>query len=277
MHFLRFGSSIPGSYYGCCAIDIIQMFSYDPDTKASIQLVHGDSGAPFLDDSKGYKYLGMTYREIFKSHLRIGTFGLKDMPNHTFFAVMTKTQVEGGIGRRWLEILKEEGFEFVRTIDNSVYTGDCLDGEGIKMSSHPNYIFALYRNIGAGRIEDPYTPPKLWTDLGGPVVEPNSFMTKAQKKEADAANKAYHTERWKAIGKATIYTEAELLANGVNPIMAGKRSKYPPQIRSDREAAEKKDPSFKPSADLFSYTVPPPPVAKKKVAPVESKLLGADV
>ena len=44
MEFLRFGSSIPGGYWGCCACCIIQNFKFDPKAKASIQLVSGDSG-----------------------------------------------------------------------------------------------------------------------------------------------------------------------------------------------------------------------------------------
>ena len=141
MECLRFGSTIPGGYWGCCAADILQNFKVDPDAKASIELVNGDGGESMQ------KFLGMTYKEIFLSRLRIGTFSTRDMPNHAFFVMLSATQLQpGSYGHKWLAILKENGFEFVRTVNNSVWNID-------------NYVFALFRNTGPNAVKDQFTPP----------------------------------------------------------------------------------------------------------------------
>src|SRR3546814_7262228 len=70
MEFLRFGSSIPGGYCGCCAFDIAQCFKQNPDDKASISVVNGDGGFPMMD-GKGVLFLGPTWHDIFKQRLRI--------------------------------------------------------------------------------------------------------------------------------------------------------------------------------------------------------------
>src|SRR3546814_6569676 len=77
MEFLRFGSSIPGGYWGCCAFDIAQCFKQNPDDKASISVVNGDGGFPMMD-GKGVLFLGPTWHDIFKQRLRINTFDTKD-------------------------------------------------------------------------------------------------------------------------------------------------------------------------------------------------------
>src|SRR3546814_3229716 len=118
MEFLRFGSSIPGSYWGCCAVDIIQDFKQPPDGKASIQVVDGDGGNPLRG-----KFFGPTWKDIFLQRLRIGTFADRNMPNHGFLAILTDWQIKSKPGSDWLKILKEQGFEFIRTVDNSVYSG----------------------------------------------------------------------------------------------------------------------------------------------------------
>jgi hypothetical protein len=163
MECLRFGSSIPGGYWGCCAVDIMQNFKVDPDAPASIQITSGDGGGACLKDGQ-LAFAGPTYRDIFNARLRIGTFGKADMPNHAFIAVLTAWQLNEVHGKKWLAILKEAGFEFVRTVSNSVYGGQSLlSGEPTDHS--PNHIFMLVRNIGSGAIKDPFTPPKEWTDL----------------------------------------------------------------------------------------------------------------
>lgn len=253
MEFLRFGSSIPGSYWGCCAVDIIQNFKQDPDAPASIQLVGGDCGTPLVDDKGGSKFLGMTEHEVFKARLRINTFNTGDKPNHTFFAVLTASQIAGTVGKKWLAILKEEGFEFVRAIDNSVYTGEKLGeiGEG---TPHINYIFALYRNIGRGAVADPFAPPKAWTDLTTVINEPLELIGAAERKALVEGQRQYHKARWEAIGPVKTYTEAELEAAGVPVTYAGKRSTFPQQPKASRLAAEGSKPK-KQNADPFSEAV----------------------
>lgn len=236
MEFLRFGSSIPGSYWGCCAVCIIQNFKMDPDSKASIQIVDGDGGTPIMDGSD-FLYAGPTYKDIFLQRLRYGTFGKHDMPNHTFLAVLTSQQISGGYGAKWLALLKEQGFEFIRTVDNSVYTGQGLLGEEHDededyddgMSSHPNYIFGLFRNVGNGAIDDPFLPPKAWTDLPEPSMS--------------------QLELYKALPKNVFYTEKELEKLEVPITYAGVRSTQPQQLKSIREANAKDKTKKKATAD----------------------------
>jgi hypothetical protein len=153
---------------------IIQNFKIDPDEKSSIQLVDGDGGYP-CSNANGFMFAGPTWRDIFWQRLRYGTFGTNDMPNHGFLAILTQSQISGGVGKKWLAILKEAGFEFLRTVDNSVYSGPSTitaPGKGTT-SAHPNYVFGLFRNVGHGAIADPYTPPKEWLDL--PKVVPEAW------------------------------------------------------------------------------------------------------
>ena len=235
MEFLRFGSSIPGGYWGCCAMCIIQNFKFDPDEKASIQLVSGDGGGP-LTKGSDMLFAGPTYRDIFKQRIRIGTFSSTDMPNHGFLAVLTEQQISGGYGKKWLAILKEEGFEFIRTVDNSVYTGDSLSG---RTSPHPNYLFGLFRNITGSRIKDPLTPPKGWTDLPKVIPEAWEGIPDDTRKEIAEGQTAVHKEHWKATSPTKLLTEKEIVAAGAPVVMAGLRSKYPQQPKATREQAQK--------------------------------------
>lgn len=267
MEFLRFGSSIPGSYWGCCAVDIIQNFKQDPDAPASIQLVSGDGGMPLTDAAGGSRFLGMTEHEVFKARLRINTFNLGDKPNHTFFAILTASQISYDPGKKWLAILKEEGFEFVRAIDNSVYTGASLGeiGEG---SPHINYIFALYRNIGKGAIKDPFQPPAAWVELdtAGPhlVNEPWRYLEEHQRESLVEDARSYHKIRWEAIGPVKTYTEKELEDANVPVTYAGKRSTYPQQEKATRLAAEAQN-GVVPAANPFASV------------PLPSSVVSADV
>lgn len=213
MEFLRFGSSIPGAYHGCCAFDIIQQFGQDPDEPASIQLVCGDGGQPLTryDNVTGSKvlFLGKTWKEIFLARLRIGTFGQGDLRCHGFLAVLTEDQLQTKVGKKWLAILKENGFEFVRAVHNSVYSS----------RRHPNYLFALFRNIGGPSLNDPFAPPKEWTDL------PECTATQQ--------------EVWDKIGRPHFFTEEELTRDNVPIWLAGKRSLFPQELKDTREFNKK--------------------------------------
>jgi len=252
MEFLRFGSSIPGSYWGCCAVCVIQNFKVDPDDSASIQLVNGDDGQPVLRDG-GFIFAGPTYKDIFLQRLRIGTFNQNDMPNHAFLAVLTDYQLKHDPGKKWLKILKEQGFEFIRTVDNSVYSGDSVigdDSEGLdeygdEVSSHPNHIFGLFRNIGTGAVKDPFTPPKEWTDL--PSVVPEVWQTMFSGVESNidrgslmidlhSAVQAAQLPLYNALPKNKWMTEHELESAGVTVTYAGIRSKFNQQSKQEREA-----------------------------------------
>jgi hypothetical protein len=231
MEFLRFGSSIPGSYWGCCAVCIIQNFNFDPDEKSSIQLVDGDGGYPMGD-----KFAGPTYKDIFLQRLRIGTFSDTDMPNHTFLAVLTEYQVTNETGKKWLALLKEHGFEFIRTVDNSVYTGQSLEGT---RSSHKNYLFGLFRNIGNGKIENPFEPPKAWTELPSVIPEASCHLDPDTQATITVMQSERHREIWDRIGPAKFLTKAEVEAAGAPVILAGQRSQFPQEPEKTREMKHK--------------------------------------
>jgi hypothetical protein len=207
IEFLRFGSQHGGEGIGCCAVDIIQGFVNDPDAPAHVKLYDGDrneasSGALtiYRNGKTEYAYLGKTNREVFENYLRIGTFGINEMPDHGFIAILTHSQLKTEYGKKWLALLKENGFEFIRTINNSVYTdSDVEETPNYESSPHKNYIFALFRNISNSSVKDPFTPPKEWSDL------PEMTMTLNQ--------------LW--LSKTTqIYTESEILGESVQPSKA---------------------------------------------------------
>jgi hypothetical protein len=222
MEFLRFGSRIAGAYHGCCAIDIIQNLSVDPDAKASIQLVCGDTGTAL---GKGDKYFGPTYKDIFVNRLRTGTFGSCDMPNHIFLVAMTGDQITTTNGKKWLAILKENGFEFVRATDNSVYSGSNLNRNG--RYRPPVYLFGLFRNIGQSALPDPFTPPKAWTSLPEPTKTPEEIFRE---------------------GKTVVMDPQSIIKAGAPVIKAGTQGQRPTDITADikKAAAAPKTEAAKP-------------------------------
>lgn len=237
MEFLRFGSSIPGGYWGCCAVDIIQNFKVDPQAKASIEMVTGDGGSPCIGKDGKVLFAGPTYKDIFEQRIRVGTFGIGEMPNHAFIAVLTDWQVQGVIGKAWLKILRENGFEFIRSVSNSVYTGANLAAysEG---GSKKNYIFALIRNIGANGDGNSLTPPKEWTSLDKVVPEAWELVSEEQRKDFAKQQHAAQTAIWKAGKKPTFLTEDELVAAGAPVTLAGRRSQFPPEPKASRLAKQ---------------------------------------
>lgn len=248
MEFLRFGSSIPGAYWGCCAVCIIQDFKQDPDDKAGIELVCGDGGEPIAE-----LYAGPTYKGIFHQRLRIGTFNSTDMPNHAFLAVLTDWQVESTIGRKWLKLLKEAGFEFIRTVDNSVYTGPDLknadseyEDEGYEDSTHANYVFGLFRNIGNGAVCDPFEPPAAWLELEGGVEEASSYLTSENRASLQQSRDTTHLDRWNA-GAPPLMKRDDLEAAGVPIWLAGRRSTNPQELAKHREDRQKNEPKPSPA------------------------------
>lgn len=233
MEFVRFGGTIPGEYWGCCAVDIIQNFKQDPDTPASIQLVEGDGGYGMTKNNE-LAFLGPTLRDIFWNRLRISTFGMSDHPNKAFLAVLEESQLHHDPGKKWLALLKEAGFEFIRRIDNSVYTGSTLGGKG---SPHTNYLFGLFRNIGNGFIEDPFKPPKAWSDLDTvmPEVWDACFDTDTGGKHLAEAQRKYHRAIWDIRGPTDIMTLSEVEKSGAPVIMAGMRTEFPPEPKAKRD------------------------------------------
>lgn len=221
LEFLRFGSSIPGNYWGCCACCIIQNFKVDPDAKGSIQLVSGDGGGA-LTGSDGALYAGPTYRDIFHQRLRIGTFSTNPMPNHAFIAILSEGQLTSDPGRKWLPILKAQGFEYVRAVNNSVW-------------NVRNHIFMLVRNVGPNAVADQFTPPKAWTDLPSVVPEPWEFIE--DRPGLTAKIKAGQKDPYEALPLNKFLSEKDLIAAGAPVVVAGLRSQYHrPQLKASRDA-----------------------------------------
>lgn len=222
MEFLRFGSSIPGEYWGCCCADIIQNFNQDPDTKASIQLVDGDGGSAITQGNE-LAFAGPTLRDIFETRIRIGTFGTRDMPNHAFFAIFNASQCDSVIGKKWLAILKANGFEYLRTVNNSVWNVN-------------NHVFALFRNVGPNKLANAFTPPPSWTSL--PSVIPEAYesdlSTEAKRKDFTKQTMDALTPIWNA-GTTTIRKESDIVAAGAPIIMAAQRTEFPVETKAKRE------------------------------------------
>lgn len=253
MEFLRFGSSIPGEYRGCCCFDIIQNFNQDPDDETSIQIIEGDQGFPMMNGNRELLFAGPTHRDVFWQRLRFGTFSNRDMPNHGFLAILTRHQVQSAIGGKWLAILKEAGFEFIRTVSNSVYGGEGMDTGGGEVA--PNYLFGLFRNIGNGAIKDPFTPPKEWQAL--PTVVSEAWNCIGADHGSNLAKEQTVVQRaiWDKIGPAKLMTEKELVVAGAPVRMAGKRSQYPPQLVASRETLKKALSVAKPPRPSSSVTI----------------------
>jgi hypothetical protein len=169
----RFFGRKGGEGIGCCAIDLIQGFVNDPDAPAKMKLVHGDSGTVLQKKGKA-AYLGKTNHELFLSYLRIGTFSLTEMPNRIFLASLTESQCNSVVGQKWLKILKENGFEFIRATDNSVYSGNTVTDTPGK-GGRPIYLFGLFRNISSKALEDPFKAPAYWDSLPPMTMTPNKL------------------------------------------------------------------------------------------------------
>lgn len=233
MEFLRFGSSIPGTYWGCCCMDIIQNFKVSPSAPYAIQLVSGDSGTPVGGENS---FIGETYKDVFLQRLRIGTFNDREMSNHGFLAVLTDTQIRSGIGKEWLTILRENGFEFIRSIDNSVYTGNTISENGKGSGSHLNHLFGLFRNINIHMVNDPFTPPDVWSALPKVVPEASDFLTPNHKMELKKEQYNFHKKWWKdGIGTLKKMSRKALEDKGIPVHLAGLRSTNPQEPAKTRD------------------------------------------
>ena len=169
----RLGALRGGYNWGCCAVDVFQQFSCDPDAPGVAALWVGDSpDRPVCGAGQKELYLGPTNRDIFLGRLRIGTFGSREQPNHIFLAAIAGSQMNQANTKKWLAILKEEGFIFLGGCSNSVYSGATVSSNpDIKAKNQsPVYLFGLFRNIGEQRLDDPFAPPKVWSDLPEPTT-----------------------------------------------------------------------------------------------------------
>ena len=207
IEFLRFGSRYGGEGIGCCAVDIVQGFVNDPDAPANVKLYHGDRESKdgsaltvIVNGKTEYAYLGKTNREVFENFIRIGTFGTSDMPDHTFFAIFSDEQMRDRNGQEWLKILKAEGFEFLRTVGNSVYTSKKVPLEPVEGKySHKNHIFALFRNISDDAVADPFTPPGAWLNIPEPTTPHEIWHSRKTKIYGESEIKGHDPAETKAV------------------------------------------------------------------------------
>lgn len=219
----------------------------DPKSKASIQLVGGDSSSPITEGRESL-FAGPTYEDIFWQRIRSGTFDTRDMPNHAFIAILTKNQIANSLGKKWLAILKKAGFEFVRTVSNSVYAGSSVGGE--PTDHYPNYIFMLVRNVGNGAIKDQFTPPKEWTKLESVVPEAWQFID--ENKPLDKLTKDIREAQrviWDSIPPAKFLTESQIEAAGAPVMYSGVRGGRLPTLKQDMPKNTKASP------DPFAFDV----------------------
>jgi hypothetical protein len=169
---LRLGARRGGEGIGCCAMDVIQGFNNDPDKICPQQpFFNGDSWAPEFYLGSDMQLCvggdGITNEMAFMSHITHGSFSpdTEIAADHAFVAVLTDDQCNSSIGKKWLAILKREGFEWKGCTSNSVY------GE-----YHPNHIFMLIRsthnNMEDSEIESLRLPPPIWEKLPAPTETP---------------------------------------------------------------------------------------------------------
>jgi len=159
---LRFGARRGGSGIGCCAVDVFQGFSNSPSAHCPpIPFFNGDSWCPEMHyNEKGelsQLYLTGTNEEVFLSYLTHGSFTKHSVDDHAFIAILTEEQCAEKEGRAWLRILKREGFKYVDTVNNGVYS-----------EFHPNHIFMLVRNTHENLSEtelETLGPPEYWLSL----------------------------------------------------------------------------------------------------------------
>ena len=167
---VRFGARHGRESIGCCGVELMQAFVHAPGAKGSIQLKHGDSWCNLShpNDLNLPAMFGPTNLDIFKGYNRVGTFSTNEVPNRVFLVTLTNSQVKSEVGKEWLKILHDYGFEFVRATANGVYSGSEVndDFNNFKTTGHLIYIFGLFRNIGASRCENPFKAPEFWDTLG---------------------------------------------------------------------------------------------------------------
>ena len=158
MEFIRYGARTGGRRIGCCAIDLLQGFDVDPDSEMLCPAKYGDTGDPILENGM-QAYFGPTALDIFKQRLKVGTFDRSPMPSRMFIAAIAGKQLHATNTRKWLRILKEHGFRWMTSADNSVY------GEGSIV-----HVFVLIRDIS--NRTTPFAPD-AWTEIDAEPIEWN--------------------------------------------------------------------------------------------------------
>jgi hypothetical protein len=147
-------------------------------------------------------------------------------------AVLTESQLETDNGEAWMEILADNGFEFIRAVSNSVYAGDMLHKEGDVTDRSINYLFGLFRNIGSGKVTNPFEPPEGWEGRSRALLAVEYGIDNTYWDNLHRERYIQHESGYKT------YTEEELDAEGVPVTYAGVRSLKPQQLRKHRVEEE---------------------------------------
>lgn len=167
---LRLGARRGGDGIGCCAMDVIQGFNNDPDKIRPQQpFYEGDSWSPLFYEGTDKQLCvggeGITNEQAFLAYITHGSFTNEPAADHGFIAVLTDSQVQGETGKKWLRILKREGFKWVGAVSNSVYS-----------EYHPNHVFMMLRStlecMEADERERLKSPPEYWENLPEPTETP---------------------------------------------------------------------------------------------------------
>lgn len=204
---LRFGARRGGDGIGCCAVDVIQGFGNPPDAICPQKPFYdGDSWAPvFYSGTSRQLCVGgenITNEQAFLAYLTHGSFTSEPEPDHAFIAILAKEQCEeSSSGKKWLAILKREGFEWVGCTSNSVY-GEC----------HPNHIFMLIRSTHThmedSEIESLKRPPQIWDELPKPTETPEERY-----RYLCDIFRSYHTPATEEVTKAQTLLRVSSLEN----------------------------------------------------------------
>jgi hypothetical protein len=156
----------------CCGASIITDFSIDPGDAQEYEMEQQDTQwGPVMKpklDANGDRIPKATYGDQFVASLN-GAMG-RTLSNrglyanyykdHGVFAILSGKQIASKHGKNWLKILKQAGFEHVRSWNNTVH------GES------PNHLFMLCKHTSSVDVPEPTTPPKEWVALQEEVQSP---------------------------------------------------------------------------------------------------------
>lgn len=151
---IRFGGRRGNIGIGCCAVDLIQGFNNPPSQIGrETPFYDGDTQSP-ANYGGGQLHICGTNEQMLLAYLTHGTFSAEPQSDHAFIAVMSQEQVDSQIGKEWLKILYREGFDYIATVNNSVYE-----------EYHPVHIFMMIRTAGGYLDGEELCAPPEWEKL----------------------------------------------------------------------------------------------------------------
>jgi hypothetical protein len=140
-------------FTACCGADVLYGFGVGPGVKDPNGISgYKSDGMNYLRDAEG-KQIPITFADKFRADFEKQQ---RAYPSRAYVAIVNTQQYEAH-NQAWPKLMKEMGFEFVRSWYNSVHAGN-----------GPLYMFVLCTD-GKGRSEVFTQPPKGWEDLPGGV------------------------------------------------------------------------------------------------------------